>query len=167
MRWCAHRRARGASANTWRWRTGPGAAAEREVDAAIGRDPRNRLRMAVVDLDRGAGKPAQTLSSAAAKHGAGLPVRCLLRTGRTHQIRVHLAHLGHPLVADALYGGAPLLGMQRQALHARRLAFAHPITGQALDFSAPLPADLAAALLAWGLTMPADDEMTRAAAAAR
>ena len=94
-------------------------------------------------------------------------MRCLLRIGRTHQIRVHMAHLGHPLVADALYGGAPAAGLTRQALHARRLALAHPITGQALDFSAPLPADLAAALLAWGLTMPADDEMTRAAAAAR
>ena len=141
--------------------------AEREVDAAIGRDPRNRLRMAVVDLDRGAGKPAQTLFQLLQNTEQGCLVRCLLRTGRTHQIRVHMAHLGHPLVADALYGGAPAAGLTRQALHARRLALAHPITGQALDFSAPLPADLAAALLAWGLTMPADDEMTRAAAAAR
>ena len=141
--------------------------AEREVDAAIGRDPRNRLRMAVVDLDRGAGKPAQTLFQLLQNTEQGCLVRCLLRTGRTHQIRVHMAHLGHALVADALYGGAPAAGLTRQALHARRLAFAHPITGQALDFSAPLPADLAAALLASGLTMPADDEMTRAAAAAR
>ena len=81
--------------------------------------------------------------------------------------RVGLATGLGAAVADALYGGAPAAGLTRQALHARRLAFAHPITGQALDFSAPLPADLAAALLAWGLTMPADDEMTRAAAAAR
>ena len=74
-----------------------------------------------------------------------------IKTGRTHQIRVHLAHLGHPLLADALYGGAPAAGMARQALHARRLALAHPITGQPLDFAAPLPADMAAALAAWGM----------------
>ena len=134
--------------------------AQREVDAPIGRDPRNRLRMAVVDLERNAGKPAQTLFTLLQNAEPFCLLRCLLRTGRTHQIRVHLAHLGHPLVADALYGGAPAAGLARQALHARRLAFAHPITGQALDFSAPLPADLAAALAACGLTMPADDTAT-------
>ncbi len=128
--------------------------AQREVDAAIGRDPRNRLRMAVVDLDRTAGKPAQTGISLLQNAEQGCLVRCALRTGRTHQIRVHMAHLGHPLVADALYGGAPAAGLQRQGLHARRLALAHPATGAPLDFSAPLPADLAAALGAWGLTMP-------------
>ncbi|WP_243457457.1 RluA family pseudouridine synthase [Ottowia testudinis] len=135
------------------WR-GP---AEREVDAAIGRDARNRLRMAVVDLDRSAGKPAQTLFQLLQNTEQFSLLRGLLRTGRTHQIRVHLAHLGHPLVADALYGGAPAAGLARQALHARRLAFAHPITGQAVDFTAPLPADLAAALAGCGLTMPPDD----------
>lgn len=132
------------------WR-GP---AEREVDAPIGRDARNRLRMAVVDLARQPGKPAQTRFELLGNAEHGCLLRCLLRTGRTHQIRVHLAHLGHPLLADALYGGAPVAGMARQALHARRLAFEHPITGQALDFQAPLPADLAAALAAWGLTIP-------------
>ena len=130
------------------------------VHTGIGRDPRNRLRMAVVDLERNAGKPAQTLFTLLQNAEPFCLLRCLLRTGRTHQIRVHLAHLGHPLVADALYGGAPAAGLARQALHARRLAFAHPITGQALDFSAPLPADLAAALAACGLTMPADDTAT-------
>ncbi len=133
--------------------------AEREVDAPIGRDPRNRLRMAVVDLDKAAGKPAQTLFQLLGNAERFCLLRCLLRTGRTHQIRVHLAHLGHPLVADALYGGAPVAGLARQALHARRLAFEHPITGQALDFSAPLPADLAAALAVCGLTMPTDDAL--------
>ena len=128
--------------------TGP---TEREVDAPIGRDPRNRLRMAVVDLDRSPGKPAQTFFELLQNAEQGCLVRCLLRTGRTHQIRVHLTQLGHPLVADALYGGAPAAGMARQALHARRLAFTHPITGALLDFSAPLPADMAAALAAWGL----------------
>jgi hypothetical protein len=92
------------------------------VDAPIGRDPRNRLRMAVVDPDRNAGKPAQTLCELLQNAEQGCLVRCLLRTGRTHQIRVHLASLGHPLVGDALYGGLPAAGMARQALHARRLA---------------------------------------------
>ena len=132
----------------------------REIDAAIGRDPRQRLRMAVLDPARHPARPAQTRFELLQNAPQGCLLRCLLRTGRTHQIRVHLAHLGHPLVADALYGGAPAAGLARQALHARRLAFAHPITGQALDFSAPLPADLAAALAACGLTMPADDTAT-------
>ena len=124
---------------------------QREVDAAVGRDPRNRLRMAVVDLARQAGKPAQTHFELLANAEQGCLVRGLLRTGRTHQIRVHMAHLGHPLVGDALYGGAAAAGMARQALHARRLAFTHPVSGAALDFRAPLPQDLAGALSAWGL----------------
>ena len=62
-----------------------------------------------------------------------------------------MAHIGHPLVADELYGGTPAAGLLRQALHAFRLAFEHPATGAALDFRAPLPADLSAALAAWGL----------------
>ncbi|HMN22747.1 MAG TPA: RluA family pseudouridine synthase, partial [Ottowia sp.] len=135
------------------WRGPP----ERDVEAAIGRDPRNRLRMAVVDLARLPGKPARTHCALLQNAEQGCLLRCRLDTGRTHQIRVHLAHLGHPLVGDVLYGGAPAAGMTRQALHARRLAFSHPVTGAALDFRAPLPNDLAAALAAWGLTMPADD----------
>ncbi|MCL1961406.1 MAG: RluA family pseudouridine synthase [Desulfovibrionaceae bacterium] len=125
--------------------------AEREVDAPIGRDARNRLRMAVVDLQRQSGKPAQTRLELIANAPQGCLVRALLRTGRTHQIRVHMAHIGHPLVGDALYGGAPAAGMTRQALHARRLAFEHPATGAALAFESPLPSDLAGALPAWGL----------------
>ena len=78
-------------------------------------------------------------------------MRCTLETGRTHQIRVHMASIGHPLVADALYGGAPAAGLERQALHAFRLAFAHPVTQQPMVFESPLPADLAQALSAWGL----------------
>jgi 23S rRNA pseudouridine1911/1915/1917 synthase len=72
-------------------------------------------------------------------------LRCILHTGRTHQIRVHLASRGHPLVADAVYGGAPALGMQRQALHAVRLAFHHPVCGEAMTFDAAPPGDFAAA----------------------
>ncbi|MCI1193687.1 RluA family pseudouridine synthase [Calidifontimicrobium sp. SYSU G02091] len=111
------------------------------VDAPIGRDPRVRVRMAVVAH----GKPARTDVTPVA-HARGVSaVWCRLHTGRTHQIRVHLAHRGHPLVADALYGGAPALGVARQALHAARLGFAHPVSGAWLQFERPLPADLARA----------------------
>ncbi len=128
--------------------TGP---KQRQVDAPIGRDPRNRLRMAVVDLERHAGKAAVTGFELLENADQGCLVRATLQTGRTHQIRVHMASIGHPLVADELYGGAAAAGMQRQALHAFRLAFTHPATGKALEFLAPLPADIAAALQAWGL----------------
>lgn len=119
----------------------------RHVEAPIGRDPRNRLRMAVVE----GGKPAATTFERLQACDRGCWVRATLHTGRTHQIRVHMAHIGHPLVADEVYGGAPAAGLQRQALHAFRLAFRHPATGAALEFEAPLPADLAAALALWGL----------------
>lgn len=127
--------------------------AQRVVEAPMGRDPRHRQRMAVVDLARHAGKPALTTFTLLgnAPHEPGCLVHARLGTGRTHQIRVHMAHIGHPLVADTLYGGAPAAGMARQALHARRLALAHPVTGEPLAFEAPLPADMAAALAAWGL----------------
>jgi 23S rRNA pseudouridine1911/1915/1917 synthase len=123
----------------------------RQVDAPIGRDPRNRLRMAVVDLERNAGKPAFTSFELMENAGPGCLVRATLQTGRTHQIRVHMASIGHPLVADELYGGAPAAGMQRQALLAFRLAFTHPASGEALEFLAPLPPDMAQALQLWGL----------------
>jgi 23S rRNA pseudouridine1911/1915/1917 synthase len=122
-------------------------AAARHVQAPIGRDPRNRLRMAVVD----GGKPAATLFELLADAREGCWVRATLETGRTHQIRVHMAHIGHPLVADELYGGAAAAGMRRQALHAYRLAFAHPTTGESLEFHAPLPEDMRDALGLWGL----------------
>jgi 23S rRNA pseudouridine1911/1915/1917 synthase len=126
-------------------------AAGRQVDAPIGRDPRNRLRMAVVDLERHAGKTARTLIERLDSNAEGCAVRCTLETGRTHQIRVHMASIGHPLVGDALYGGAPAAGLSRQALHAFRLAFVHPVTQAALEFRSPPPADLVLALRAWGL----------------
>lgn len=111
------------------------------VEAPIGRDPALRTRMAVV----ASGKPARTDVERVAFDGEVSAIRCKLHTGRTHQIRVHLAHEGHPLVADALYGGRALRGMSRQALHAAELAFAHPITREPLCFEAPMPPDLAAA----------------------
>ena len=122
-----------------------------EVVAPIGRDPVNRLKMAVVDLARHPGKPAQTSFELIENAAAGCLVHCTLHTGRTHQIRVHMASIGHPLLADATYGGAAAAGMLRQALHAQTLALPHPVTGQPLLFAAPMPADLRAALDLWGL----------------
>ena len=117
-------------------------AAERmTIEAPIGRDPKMRTRMAVV----ASGKPARTdVELVACAHGFAL-VRCTLHTGRTHQIRVHLASRGLPLVGDRLYGGAPALGMERQALHAARLAFDHPLSGGVLDLRSSPPNDFAAA----------------------
>ena len=114
------------------------------VQAPIGRDPRNRLRMAVVDLLKSPGKTAQTDFILLANAVDACLVRCVLHTGRTHQIRVHMASIGHPLVADTVYGGSAsdaCGAMTRQALHAFRLAFAHPMTGEPLAFEAPVPPD--------------------------
>ncbi|GAP38427.1 ribosomal large subunit pseudouridine synthase D [Piscinibacter sakaiensis] len=115
------------------------------IDAPIGRDPRSRVRMAVV----GGGRPAMTDVEPLAGDGRCTAVRCRLHTGRTHQIRVHLASRGHPLVGDVLYGGRPERGVQRQALHAAALGFAHPVDGRPLHFGSPLPPDLAAAFGDW------------------
>lgn len=124
----------------------------REVNAPIGRDPRNRLRMAVVDMERNAGKLARTDIELLQNSAQGCLVRCTLHTGRTHQIRVHMASISHPLVADTLYGGLAAAGLQRQALHACRLAFIHPVTQEAMLFQAVLPDDLKQALSQWSLS---------------
>jgi 23S rRNA pseudouridine1911/1915/1917 synthase len=129
--------------------TGP---KERDVNESIGRDPRNRLRMAVVPRDNQHGKTAKTTFKLLQNCEQGCLVLCRLHTGRTHQIRVHMAQIGHPLVADSVYGGMQAAGMLRQALHAEQLAFEHPVTGQAMHFVAPLPEDLKFALASWGLS---------------
>lgn len=123
----------------------------RQVEAPIGRDSRNRLRMAAVDLDRQAGKVASTVVSLLDSNGSYCLVKCKLHTGRTHQIRVHMAYLGHPLVSDEVYGGARAGNLARQALHAWRLAFTHPATGQPMEFLSPLPFDILEALTSFGL----------------
>lgn len=117
------------------------------VDAPIGRDPASRLRMAV----HHAGRPARTDVEAVASRDGMTAVQCRLHTGRTHQIRVHLSHIGHPLLADRLYGGAPGLQLERQALHAWKLALAHPVHGGRVEFVRPPPTDLAQA---WGVLAP-------------
>ncbi len=114
--------------------------AEFSVEAPLGRDPQSRIRMAIV----AGGKAARTDVAVLARAIGFSLLRCTLHSGRTHQIRVHLASRGYPLVADAVYGGKPALGLARQALHATRLAFAHPGNGEPLAFDAPMPADMTA-----------------------
>ncbi|PUE18838.1 RluA family pseudouridine synthase [Limnohabitans sp. WS1] len=126
------------------------------VEAAIGRDPANRLRMAVVDLAFQHGKTASTTIDLLAQSERACLVECTLHTGRTHQIRVHMAHVGHPLLADEVYGGAAAAGMTRQALHAWHLAFKHPITGQLIDLTSKLPQDMQTAVQVLGLGYNAD-----------
>ena len=123
--------------------TGPVPADRFTVEAPIGRDPVMRTRMAVT----ASGKPARTDFERIAGNGVATALRCTLHSGRTHQIRVHLAARDLPIAGDRLYAGTSLPGIERQALHAAALAFAHPVSGQAMHFISPLPADLADA---WG-----------------
>jgi 23S rRNA pseudouridine1911/1915/1917 synthase len=124
----------------------------RQVDLPVGRDVKNRLRMAVVDLARNSGKTASTTITLLENGAKCSLVRCKLHTGRTHQIRVHMAAIGHPLLADDLYGGVAVNGLQRQALHACELAFEHPVTGEPLRFKSEVSADIQAAILEGGLS---------------
>jgi 23S rRNA pseudouridine1911/1915/1917 synthase len=128
------------------------------IEGNIGRSPRNRKKMAVLTLG---GKTALTnyRTEAAYAAGAASLVECRLETGRTHQIRVHMAHIGHAVIGDPVYGGGStrtrmsqlspeaskmIAGFRRQALHARLLGFEHPISGEFQQFEAALPDDLAA-----------------------
>jgi len=117
------------------------------VDAPIGRDAKDRKRMAVTAA---AGRPAITNFEVEKDFGACALLKVELVTGRTHQIRVHLAHIGHPVAGDRVYGLEGTLErtlqLDRQFLHAYRLAFPHPAHGQDLDFQVLLPEDLENAL---------------------
>jgi 23S rRNA pseudouridine1911/1915/1917 synthase len=126
------------------------------VEAPIGRDPRDRKKMAVV----ADGRPAVTDYEVAERLRYASLVRCRLRTGRTHQIRVHMKHLGHPIVGDPLYSGPQWRGipdkrvqkvlssLERQMLHAVRIVFEHPSTGAVESVEAPVPGDMLAVLAA-------------------
>lgn len=113
------------------------------IEAPIGRDPRMRTRMAIGGAHAREARTHFVLDRA-------LPDTSLLRvrldTGRTHQIRVHLRAIGHPVCGDPEYGTAGVLGLERQFLHATRVAFDHPMTGQRVEVTSPLPADLQSAL---------------------
>lgn len=132
----------------------------------IDRDPRDRLRMAVFDPDLGIGKHAVTHYEVLEPLGPVSLVKCVLETGRTHQIRAHMKHIGHPLFADARYGGDLILrGVNsgayrkfvancfevcpRQALHARTLGFVHPVTRREMFFTSELPGDFKELLDRW------------------
>lgn len=118
------------------------ASARGVVDAPVGRHPVDRKRMAIRDD----GRPARTRYEVVAVAAGMARVHAWPETGRTHQIRVHLASLGTPIVGDAVYGkrGERVVDISRQALHAARLTFRHPTTGESMTFEAPLPEDLRA-----------------------
>ncbi len=122
------------------------------IEGDIGRNPQNRMKRAIVT--DGSGKPAITHYKLVEIFGqAAALVQCQLETGRTHQIRVHMSHIGHPLLGDPMYGrNTPLKGYgdlnlpPRQLLHAAELGFIHPVTQEELFFESPLPADMLAVL---------------------
>ncbi len=113
------------------------------IDAPIGRAARQRTRMAVSGA---ASRQARTHFTVLELLGAETYLEARLDTGRTHQIRAHLAAIGHPLAGDTTYGGERKYDLERQFLHAHRLAFVHPASGEEMSFDSELPADLAAAL---------------------
>jgi len=113
------------------------------IEAPIGRHPRVRTRMTVDGI---APREARTHFTLVERLGDFALLRLRLETGRTHQIRVHVQAIGHPVCGDPEYGTAGLLGLRRQFLHAARLAFGHPITGARLELTSPLPEDLREAL---------------------
>ena len=114
------------------------------VNAPIGRHPADRKRMAVTEKNS---RPAVTHWEVIARYGAYTHLRCRLETGRTHQIRVHMAYIGHPIAGDPLYGvKKPELGLTSQCLHARALTFVHPRTGKELTLTCDLPQEFQHAL---------------------
>ena len=139
---------------------------EGRIEGNIGRDPRDRLRMNVFPPDSEIGKSAVTHYRILERFGYVTLVECILETGRTHQIRAHMKHIGHPLFGDERYGGTEILRGQRsstykafiqncfkvcnrQALHAKTLGFIHPTTGRQMDFTSDLPNDMQQLLDKW------------------
>ena len=139
---------------------------EGRIEGNIARDPKDRLRMAVFPPDSDIGKPAVTHYRVVERYGYTTLVECRLETGRTHQIRAHMRHIGHPLFGDERYGGTEILRGERsstykafvnnclklcprQALHAQTLGFEHPKTGKPMDFCSPLPPDMEALIDKW------------------
>ena len=139
---------------------------EGRIEGNIGRDPKDRLRMACFPPESEVGKPAVTHYRVLERFGHVTLVECRLETGRTHQIRVHMRHIGHPLFNDERYGGDQILRgdtsasyrafihncfalCPRQALHARTLGFVHPVTGEEMFFTSPLPQDMTALIEKW------------------
>ena len=139
---------------------------EGRIEGNIGRDPKDRMRMAMFPPESGIGKPAVTHYKILERLGYVTLVECRLETGRTHQIRVHMKQIGHPLFADERYGGLEILRgertgsykqfisncftlCKRQALHAKTLGFVHPTTGEQMDFSSPMPFDMSALIDKW------------------
>lgn len=124
---------------------------EGTVDAPIGRDPKNRLRMAV---NRVSGKDAVTHFKVLERFGAFTHLEARLETGRTHQIRVHMAYINHPLLGDAVYGPRKqVLGVISQMLHAKLLGFRHPRSGEYMEFDSSLPDEFKNVLIKLGGTM--------------
>ncbi|MBQ9655610.1 MAG: RluA family pseudouridine synthase [Prevotella sp.] len=140
------------------------------IEGNIGRDPRDRQRMAVFPPASETGKSAVTHYRVLERYGYTTLVECRLETGRTHQIRAHMKHIGHPLFADERYGGMEILRGERtasykayvqncfrlcprQALHARTLGFVHPVTREQMDFTTALPSDMAALLDKWRMRL--------------
>jgi 23S rRNA pseudouridine1911/1915/1917 synthase len=139
---------------------------EGRIEGNIGRDPKDRLRMMVFPPDSEIGKPAVTHWRVVERFGYTTLVECRLETGRTHQIRAHMRHIGHPLFCDERYGGTEILRGQRsstykafiqncfnicprQVLHAQTLGFRHPTTGKQMDFTSPLPDDMRQLIEKW------------------
>jgi len=146
---------------------------EGRIEGNIGRDPKDRLRMAVFPPDSEIGKPAVTHYRVLERYGFTALVECRLETGRTHQIRAHMKHIGHPLFADERYGGTEILRGERtasykafiqncfklcprQVLHARTLGFRHPRTGEQMDFTSDLPEDMQALIEKWRKRLKTD-----------
>ena len=126
-------------------------AQQRTVDGWMGRDPKVRTRMAMWQHESMGLRYSRTHIWRLDGHALAALVGCKLDTGRTHQVRVHLAHLKHPLVADAVYGGSQAWGLERQALHACQLSLRHPISQKRITWTADMPEDMQQAIAECGL----------------